>query len=152
MITCLLTVMLKRHDLLQTSYKKNRTYALLCLVWCKLLQSIGRSFLWVHVSVWEAEASLLAHLIYFWFVKISKVETKSTLSWLFVGRLTLESLSSCLFTYFLSMLLLLSEARCFVEVTSVVLVQRLSSVGWTSHGAISNEVLVWTAPSSPLSA
>lgn len=66
---------------------------------CDSLQSCPRESrawhgcLWVTAEHWQSsatgsrirlggKASLPAHLIYFWFVRISKTETKSTLSWL----------------------------------------------------------------------
>lgn len=55
-ITWELTRMLKKHDSFAT-YKGNEIYALPCLLWCKLLQNVGRS------SSVGSCISLLAHLI-----------------------------------------------------------------------------------------
>lgn len=51
------------------------------------------------------------------------------------------TLSSCLFSYFLSMLYSLNEAHCLVVNHNwVASIQRLSSIGWTSHSANLNEL------------
>lgn len=80
----------KQSDSLWASRKAQR---------CDSLQSSPREsrawhgWVWVTAEHWQpsatgsrirlgGKASLPAHLIYFWFVKISKTETKSTLSWL----------------------------------------------------------------------